>query len=52
MRDLARVNAEGKGKSMGFGFVSFSDHQHALAALRHTNNNPDIFGEKKVRFYH
>lgn len=48
MRDRARANAEGKGKSMGFGFVSFTDHQHALAALRHTNNNPEVFGDKKV----
>ncbi|XP_045196395.2 RNA-binding protein 28-like [Mercenaria mercenaria] len=47
MRDRARTNAEGLGKSKSYGFVSFSDHQHALAALRHTNNNPDIFGDKR-----
>ncbi|XP_052808142.1 RNA-binding protein 28-like isoform X3 [Mya arenaria] len=47
MRDRARVNAEGKGKSMGFAFIAFTQHEHALAALRHTNNNPDIFGDKK-----
>ena len=49
MRDRSRTNADGKGKSQGFGFVGFTDHQHAMAALRHTNNNPDIFGDKKVR---
>lgn len=48
MRDLKRVNSQGIGKSQGFGFVNFKDHKHALQALRATNNNPDLFGEKKV----
>ena len=48
MRDMARVNGEGVGKSRGFGFVNFTDHKHALEALRGTNNNPDLFGEKRV----
>ncbi|KAL4232449.1 RNA-binding protein 28 [Mactra antiquata] len=47
MRDRTHTNTEGTGKSMGYGFVCFKDHQHALTALRNTNNNPDIFGEKK-----
>ncbi|KAH3730338.1 RNA-binding protein 28-like [Dreissena polymorpha] len=47
MRDRARLNSEGRGKSLGFAFISFGEHQHALSALRHTNNNPEIFGEKK-----
>ncbi|XP_060596942.1 RNA-binding protein 28-like [Ruditapes philippinarum] len=47
MRDRTRTNAEGLGKSKGFAFISFSDHQHALSALRQTNNNPEIFGENK-----
>lgn len=47
MRDRTRLNSAGVGKSQGFGFVSFSEHQHALTALRHVNNNPDIFGKDK-----
>lgn len=35
------------GKSKGFGFVEFSDHLHALNALRHLNNNPDIFNAER-----
>ena len=38
------VNKDGTlGKSKGFGFVSFSRHEHALKALRKLNNNPKIF---------
>ena len=48
MRDIAKSTSKGVGKSLGYGFVSFKEHQHALAALRHTNNNPEIFGEDKV----
>lgn len=44
MRDLDRTNAKGLGKSRGYAFIAFSEHKHALAALRNTNNNPDIFG--------
>ena len=51
MRDLQRVNADGVGKSRGFAFVNFSTHQHALKALRALNNNSQVFGEKRVRFY-
>ena len=29
---------------MGYGFVEFTNHNDALAALRGTSNNPDIFG--------
>lgn len=39
-----------KGKSKGFGFMSFSTHQEALAALRKLNNNPSIFGTQHVSF--
>ena len=49
MRDMKRVNSQGIGKSMGFGFVNFKEHKHALQALRATNNNPDLFGENKVK---
>uniref|UniRef100_A0A6Q2XEX1 RRM domain-containing protein n=1 Tax=Esox lucius TaxID=8010 RepID=A0A6Q2XEX1_ESOLU len=35
------------GRSLGYGFVQFRDHEHALKTLRHLNNNPDIFGESR-----
>jgi len=48
MRDGGRVSAaKGQGKSRGFGFVTFATHDHALVALRHVNNNPDIVGDKR-----
>lgn len=34
--------------SRGFGFVNFLSHQDALSALKHLNNNPDIFTKEKV----
>ncbi|CAI2165429.1 778_t:CDS:2 [Funneliformis geosporum] len=36
-----------KPRSKGYGFLEFTQHAHALAALRHLNNNPELFGEKK-----
>ena len=47
MRDSQRVNSDGMGKSRGFGFVNFSDHDHAMKALENTNNQ-DVFSEKRV----
>lgn len=38
------------GQSLGYGFVQFRDHEHALSTLRYLNNNPDIFGSHKVDF--
>lgn len=35
------------GKSKGFGFVEFAEHGHALRAMRHLNNNPEIFSNDK-----
>ncbi|XP_042227447.1 RNA-binding protein 28-like [Homarus americanus] len=43
MRDFKDVDENGKPKSRGYGFVTFTEHEHALAALRKINNNPDIF---------
>uniref|UniRef100_A0AAX7TXY9 RNA-binding protein 28 n=1 Tax=Astatotilapia calliptera TaxID=8154 RepID=A0AAX7TXY9_ASTCA len=37
------------GQSLGYGFVQFQDHEHALATLRYLNNNPYIFGSQKVQ---
>ena len=39
-----RVDSSGRGRSMGYGFVEFTSHNDALAALRASNKNPDIFG--------
>ena len=36
------------GKSKGFGFLSFKNHNDALACLRKLNNNPQIFGVNNV----
>ena len=47
MRDLSKPRSEGLCWSKGFGFVSFTDHQHALAAAKATNNVP-VFGGEKV----
>lgn len=33
--------------SKGYGFVEFSHHGQALAALRHMNNNPAFSGQAK-----
>jgi RNA recognition motif-containing protein len=48
-----RVNPDGTLKSKGFGFVEFTEHIHALAALRKLNNNPEYafaaFGGQAVR---
>ncbi|CAB1313751.1 unnamed protein product [Coregonus sp. 'balchen'] len=35
------------GRSLGYGFVQFQDHEHALKTLRYLNNNPDIYGNTK-----
>ena len=49
MRDLTRVNSDRVAKSKGFGFVEFSKFEDALKALRATNNNPNLFSDKKTR---
>ncbi len=41
-RDPERKNKHGEAKSRGFGFVEFQSHEHALAALRKINNNPEV----------
>ncbi|KAM3832672.1 RNA-binding protein 28 isoform 2-T2 [Vipera latastei] len=42
MREL-----KGRGQSLGYAFVEFLQHQHALLALRQVNNNPQLFGDQK-----
>ncbi|XP_006861165.1 PREDICTED: RNA-binding protein 28 isoform X2 [Chrysochloris asiatica] len=47
MRDLKGAPGKGTGQSLGYAFAEFLVHEHALTALRHINNNPDIFGPQK-----
>ncbi|CAG7724281.1 unnamed protein product [Allacma fusca] len=43
MRDFNSIHRESK----GYGFVTFTDHENALQALRSINNNPEIFTANK-----
>ncbi|XP_037944504.1 RNA-binding protein 28 [Teleopsis dalmanni] len=44
MRESKITPEHPKGKSKGFGFMSFNTHKDALTALRKLNNNPKVFG--------
>ncbi|EDO29400.1 predicted protein [Nematostella vectensis] len=44
MRSKERLDSSGKGRPLGFAFIEFTNHKEALAALRATNNNPELFG--------
>nr|XP_020469914.1 RNA-binding protein 28 [Monopterus albus]XP_020469924.1 RNA-binding protein 28 [Monopterus albus] len=47
MYDRKPEKGQVMGQSLGYGFVQFEDHEHALSTLRYLNNNPDIFGSHK-----
>lgn len=47
MRNLREVDGWGVGKSKEYGFVTFTQHEHALRALRALNNNPNVFTPHK-----
>lgn len=47
MRDMKNVDAKGMGQTKEYGFVAFTKHENALAALRNLNNNPKIFSPTK-----
>ncbi|XP_051726807.1 RNA-binding protein 28 isoform X2 [Ctenopharyngodon idella] len=47
MYDKKPIRGQVVGQSLGYGFVEFKEHEQALQALRHLNNNPDIFGPQK-----
>lgn len=36
------------GKSKGYGFLTFKNHDEALNFLRKVNNNPKVFGKNNV----
>ncbi|XP_077213938.1 RNA-binding (RRM/RBD/RNP motifs) family protein isoform X1 [Tasmannia lanceolata] len=44
LKDSKKANAITKNHSRGVAFVEFSEHEHALVALRVLNNNPETFG--------
>lgn len=48
MYDRKPLKGQVMGQSLGYGFVQFKEHEHALGALRYLNNNPNIFGPNKV----
>lgn len=50
MYDKKPVKGQVMGQSLGYGFVEFQAHEHALSTLRYLNNNPNIFGPHKVHF--
>lgn len=43
--DEERTAADGTPRSKGIGFVEFTEHEHALCALRQLNNNPTTFSK-------
>ncbi|XP_057291454.1 RNA-binding protein 28-like [Hydractinia symbiolongicarpus] len=47
MRSKDRKDQNGVPRSLGYAFVNVDTHEHALALLRATNNNPDVFTEKR-----
>ncbi|XP_054475753.1 RNA-binding protein 28 [Anoplopoma fimbria] len=47
MYDKKPEKGQVTGQSLGYGFVQFQAHEHALSTLRYLNNNPDIFGSHK-----
>ena len=46
-RDKERKDEEGNLRSKGMGFVEFTEHAHAIAALRELNNNPSVFSKDR-----
>ena len=49
LTDPERLNpADGLPRSRGLGFVEFTEHEHAICALRQLNNNPAPFGKLQL----
>lgn len=50
LRDPERTDpADGLPRSRGLGFVEFTEHEHAICALRHLNNNPAPFSKNSSK---
>lgn len=47
MRSKDRKDQNGVPRSLGYAFVNVDTHKNGLALLRATNNNPDVFTEKR-----
>jgi len=45
--DKTKSDENGKPRSKGMGFIEFTEHEHALNALRALNNNPDAFSRAR-----
>ena len=45
LRDENKAAPSGGPASKGLAFAEFTEHEHALCALRQLNNNPTPFGE-------
>ena len=50
LRSKDKFAEDGLGRSMGCGFVEFTQHEAALRALRAINNNPSLFGPSRVSY--
>lgn len=48
LRETGKVGSDSDSKSKGLAFVEFTEHEHALCALRQLNNNPTPFGECRI----
>ena len=48
LREASKLGKDGKPLSKGLGFVEFTEHEHALCALRQLNNNPHPFGTPPI----
>lgn len=44
LKDIKKLTSNTKVRSHGVAFVEFTEHEHALVALRVLNNNPETFG--------
>lgn len=42
-----RKDTEGQLRSLGYGFIEFEHHEHALYALRKMNNHPTLFTQSR-----
>lgn len=47
LKDIKKQSSNTKVQSHGVAFVEFTEHEHALVALRVLNNNPETFGPER-----